>query len=189
VCAEAASLRHRQTSNVERLLIGSSALLLIRCPTASSPRGPHTVGLNTRQVFVLARSIQFSKNRLAGGCFAPPNRALAVVRRTYPEYRTPAALSTSFFRYPPAPIARQERPPVATGIETACAVRCCVPRLPRATKGSPDWVAGYQAHRRHSQLSASPPPDIQAARPRCVVMPVRPARLSRLARSARGVNP
>src|SRR6187455_2626380 len=47
------------TFNVDRLLIGSLALLLIYSWSNGQQflAEPHTVGLNTRQVFVLARSI------------------------------------------------------------------------------------------------------------------------------------
>ena len=42
---------HQRYLNVDRLLIGSLALFTSSCPTASSSRELHTVGLNTRQVF------------------------------------------------------------------------------------------------------------------------------------------
>ena len=42
---------HQRYLNVDRLLIGSLALFTSSCPTASSSRELHTVGLNTRQGF------------------------------------------------------------------------------------------------------------------------------------------
>ena len=91
--------RPQRTSTLSSLLIGSLALLIYKF--SRLPATPRRMPLTTRLIldrFVLARSIQFSKNRSSFAPFQALTAASAVIKRTHPEYRTIQTLSTPFFQ-------------------------------------------------------------------------------------------
>ena len=150
----------------------------------------HTVGLNTRQVFrACTFYLVFKEPANSEVTFPSSDRVLAVIRRTHPEYRTSASLSTPFFGIAPGTHCRQKNRPEASNIprRITAGARCSPLGL------GPLGLAGLGCRPpgalKELAASAAPSPGIQAATPLSVVMPVRPARLSRLAGNARGVNP